>query len=86
MASRRECIRVTCESLCFLNHNDDSYKAILENFSKGGALVKVGNLLTNELVVGAKVYLTIYSRNLNPVKHSPGKVVWINSYDVGIQF
>ncbi len=48
VASRREYMRVTCESLCILNHNDNNYPVLLENFSMGGALLKVGAFTTGQ--------------------------------------
>ena len=57
MASRREYIRVTCESNCILNYKGINYHALLENFSLGGALVKVDNIQPVSLYIGAAVDL-----------------------------
>ena len=85
MASRREYIRVACEAPCILNYKGINYHALLENFSLGGALVKVDNVHPDSLYIGAAVNLTVFNNDLSPMKHS-GKVIWLDSSDIGVKF
>lgn len=84
MASQREHLRVSCEAPCILYFNGINYHALLENISFGGALVKVSNVAPDNLYIGADVDLTIFNTAL-PMKHS-GKVIWLDSSDIGVKF
>ena len=56
MGSKRQYTRFECDSECILMDIDgDTYDVLLENFSLGGALVKVSDGVSNSLQVGDSV-------------------------------
>jgi c-di-GMP-binding flagellar brake protein YcgR len=86
MGSKREHLRVNCGYPCILNLDGINYLAQLKNLSLGGALVKVSNIQTDTLCIGATVDLKLSN---NPdscsVKHSC-KVVRLDESGAGIDF
>lgn len=86
MGSKREHLRVRCESPCILNYEGINYQALLDNISLGGALVKVSDMQPERLYIGAVVNLMLCSNpDLCPTKYTC-KVIRLDSPDIGIKF
>lgn len=86
MGSKREFLRVNCDSACVIDYKGTSHQALLENLSLGGALIKVGNDLQLNLQIGDLCGLMLCSNpDMCPTKYSC-MVTRIDSADVGIFF
>jgi hypothetical protein len=55
MGSKREHMRVNCNSPCILNYDGINYQVLLDNISLSGALIKTGSEPPVSLYIGATV-------------------------------
>lgn len=78
--------RISCVSKCLVYHNGSKYPGILENVSISGALVSMTNSLQYVIQLGDTCSLVFCGdRTLCPDEHL-GKVVRLNSPQIGLQF
>jgi c-di-GMP-binding flagellar brake protein YcgR len=87
MGSQRQYIRINGNSECILMELDgDTYEALLEDISLGGALIKVNNGVPKSLQIGDECNLMLcHNPDLCPSKLSC-RVVRHDSDCIGIRF
>jgi c-di-GMP-binding flagellar brake protein YcgR len=87
MASQRQSSRIDCASHCVLmDCGGNSYEALLENISTGGALIKVKNGVPNGLRVGDICSLAICDNPVSCTLERFCKVVRHDTVFMGISF
>lgn len=87
MGSQRQYIRVKCDSECILMELDgNTYEALLEDISLGGALITVNDGVPDGLQVGDVCNLMLCCNSDScPTKHSC-RVVRHDSVSMGVRF
>ena len=87
MGSQRQYTRVDCDSESILMEIDgDTYDALLEDLSLGGALVRVNDGVPGSVQVGDVCNLMLCNNpDVCPIKHSC-RVVRHDSVKLGVRF